>query len=62
MSKILKFAEYDIEALIDNELDQEQYHKTLEKLANNPKARRKYKALFRQKMLLKKWWQEKEKA
>lgn len=62
MSKILKFAEYDIEALIDNELDQEQYHKTLEKLSNNPEARRKYKALFRQKLLLKKWWQEKEKA
>ena len=61
MEKIIKLAEYDLEALIDNELDQKKYCEVLKSLENNPEALKKYKALFRQKLLLKRWWKHEKK-
>ncbi len=60
MSNIIKIAEYDIEAFIDNELDKKTYHTVLNRLADDPQALKKYKSLFRQKLLLKRWWKSKQ--
>lgn len=53
--------DYDIQALIDNELDHERVKKIMNYISNNKKAYQRYDELFKQKQLLKSWWQSQKK-
>lgn len=48
--------DYDIQALIDHELDQEQEEFVRARVESDEKARVRYQQLLRQKDILKSWW------
>ena len=51
--------DYDLQALIDCELRQDEAQRIQEKIANSPLLRWRYDELARQNQLLKQWWQQK---
>ncbi len=50
------FTDYDIQALVDNELTWEDEKKVRDFIGRNPPAQKRYDELERQKNLLKEWW------
>jgi len=48
--------DYDIQALVDDELSHEEGKEVLSKLEQNRDARNRYNELMKQKNLLKSWW------
>jgi len=46
----------DIQALVDDELSQEQAARVREYLLHDPRARYRYDSLIKQKQLLQEWW------
>ena len=50
--------DYDIQALVDDELKHEDEKQVLEFIAYNRTAQKRYKELLHQKRLLKLWWKD----
>ncbi len=50
------FTDYDIQALLDNELSWEDEKRVREFINRNPPVKKRYEELERQKKLLKAWW------
>ena len=50
--------DYDIQALVDNELSWEEEKRIRAHVVSNPDAHRRYKELCRQRNLLKDWWKD----
>lgn len=48
--------DYDIQALVDNELDNKKINIVLHYIAKEPFALKRYKGLIEQKILLNRWW------
>ncbi len=48
--------DYDIQALIDSELDWEEEKRVRQHIQDNPQVRERYSALLRQKQLLRTWF------
>lgn len=46
----------EIQALVDGELPADQADRVREYLLHHPRARHRYEALMKQKLLLKQWW------
>ena len=55
------FTDFDIQALIDNELSWEEEKKVRKYLRENVRAKERYLELKKQKELLQKWWQQRYK-
>jgi anti-sigma factor RsiW len=53
-------SEFDIQALVDNELEWEEEKRIHAYLTENPTARKYYEEMLEQKNRLKKWWRGKE--
>lgn len=51
-----KITDYDIQALVDNELDSKETNYVLHYIAKEPSALNRYKELIEQKILLNRWW------
>ena len=52
----VNITDFDIQALVDNELEWEQAKYVLAHIDQHPTAQRRYEELVRQKKLLKDWW------
>lgn len=50
--------DYDIQALVDDELEEEKASAVRAHLEHNPAAKKRYLDLFAQKNILKIWWQK----
>lgn len=50
--------DWDIQALLDNELDWERQKLALQAIETNPDLRRRYLQYKKQKELLKNWWKD----
>lgn len=50
--------DYDIQALVDNELPWEEEKRIRAYITSNPDAHERYKELCRQRALLKDWWKK----
>ena len=48
--------DYDIQALVDDELEYEEAKKIRDYVERNPGAKKRYLELFAQKNILKMWW------
>lgn len=48
--------DYDIQALVDNELQEQHQERVRLFIQTNPQARQRYQELCRQKEILQKWW------
>jgi anti-sigma factor RsiW len=56
MVKTDHIMDYDIQALVDNELDSEQEREILSYIQSDPELRNRLKELIIQRKLLKLWW------
>ena len=54
--------EFDIQALVDNQLEWEKAKDVLRYIDDNPWAQTYYEQLIRQKKLLKSWWEDRMKV
>ena len=50
--------DYDIQALVDNELEYETAKKIRTRINNSPDACNRYQELIKQKHLLQEWWKQ----
>lgn len=50
--------DYDIQALVDNELPYERKKEVMDRIKEDPNFNRRYQQLILQKQLLQLWWQE----
>lgn len=48
--------DYDLQALVDDTLDQEAHQRLLRKVKENPNLWRRLEELHHQKFILKEWW------
>ncbi len=62
MSSQATLTDYDIQALVDNELGWEEEKLVRAYIESNHEARKRYDELMRQKSLLRKWWFSKKGA
>lgn len=52
-----KVTDYDIQALVDDELEYEEAKRIRDHIERFPEAKKRYLELFSQKNILKMWWQ-----
>ncbi|HRQ59920.1 MAG TPA: hypothetical protein PLO23_00130 [Alphaproteobacteria bacterium] len=57
-----EITDYNLQALIDNELTAEQAERVLALISTDPRAKNRYIELCRQKDFLKIWWAEKQRT
>ena len=54
---VTMITDYDIQAFVDNELDQDASDRVLRYLDSDASAKRRYQELMLQKQLINSWWQ-----
>lgn len=59
MTLLKNFSDYDLQALLDNELDEQEKNHVLNFIKNNPSAKKRFEELLKQKNILKKWYKSK---
>ncbi len=59
MTLLKNFSDYDLQALLDNELDEQEKNHVLNFIKNNPSAQKRFEELLKQKNILKKWYKNK---
>lgn len=50
--------DYDIQALVDNALPEDEAKRVMDFTRKNPAAMKRYRELVKQKNLIRKWWEE----
>lgn len=57
----MQITDFDIQALVDNELDPEKERIVIEHIQRDRSAKLRYQSLKAQKLLLQEWWNDKKK-